>query len=27
LSFYFTRNPEPKDAEKAWRKLLDLIDS
>ena len=27
LSFYFARNPEPKDAEKAWRKLLDLIDS
>ena len=27
VSFFFARNPEPKDAEKAWRKLLNLIDS
>ena len=27
LSFYFARNPDPKDAEKAWYKLLNLIDS
>ncbi len=27
LSFYFARNPQPKDAEKAWHKLLNLINS
>jgi phosphoglycolate phosphatase-like HAD superfamily hydrolase len=25
VSFYFARNPKPKDAEKTWRKLLDLV--
>lgn len=27
LSFYFARNPAPKDAEKAWHELLNLVDS
>ncbi len=27
LSFYFARNPEPEDAEKAWRNLVNLLES